>query len=168
MKDYLQEHTFYNMMKQNTCFKCDGDLCIYLLITNSNSSVMKTNLFETGLSDHHHMIYTILKTKFEKFEPKKLIYRNFNQFDSDQFKLDICNSMSDVTAHAAFKKHVSKKLRKQIMVRSRLKNKANKSKNPIYILRFKQQRKLVANLNKQAKLQYLEKVSVNFNSKPKC
>ena len=55
---------------------------------------MKTNSFETGLSDHHHMIYTILKTKFEKFEPKKLIYRNFKQFDIDKFKLDICNSMS--------------------------------------------------------------------------
>ena len=123
MKDFLQEHTFYNMMKQNTCFKGDGGSCIDLLITNSKFSFMKANSFETGLSDHHHMIYTILKTKFEKFEPKKLIYRNFNQFDSDQFKLDICNSMSDVTAHAAFKKHVSKNLRKQIMVRSRLKNK---------------------------------------------
>ena len=43
---------------------------------------MKTNSFETGLSDHH-MIYTSLKRKFEKFEPKKLIYRNFKQFDSD-------------------------------------------------------------------------------------
>ena len=29
---------------------------------------MKKNSF-----DHHHMIYTILKTKFEKFEPKKSI-----------------------------------------------------------------------------------------------
>ena len=48
------------------------------------------------------MIYTILKTKFEKFEPKKLIYRNFKQFDIDQFKLDIYNSMSDVRTHAAF------------------------------------------------------------------
>ena len=38
--------------------------------------------FETGLSDHH-MIYTSLKIKFEKFGPKKLIYRNFKQFDSD-------------------------------------------------------------------------------------
>ena len=28
MKDFLQEHTFYNMMKQNTCFKGDGDSCI--------------------------------------------------------------------------------------------------------------------------------------------
>ena len=32
---------------------------------------MKTNSFKTTLSDDHHMIYTFLKTKFEKFEPKK-------------------------------------------------------------------------------------------------
>ena len=55
---------------------------------------MKINPFATGLSDHHHMIYTILKTKFEKFEPKKLMYCNFKQFDSDRFKLDIFNSIS--------------------------------------------------------------------------
>ena len=103
--------------------------------TNSN--------FETGLSDRHHMIYTILKTKFETFEPKKLIYRNFKQFDSDQFKLDIRNSMSAMKTHAAFgennlvsildkhtprkttilrgnqKRHFNKNLRKQIMIRTR-------------------------------------------------
>ena len=62
---------------------------------------METNSFETGLSDHHHLIYTILKTKFEKFEPNKLIFRNFKKFYSDQFKMDICNSMSDVRTHAA-------------------------------------------------------------------
>ena len=58
--------------------------------------------FETGLSDHHHMIYTILKTKFETFEPKKLIYRNFKQFYNEQFKLNTCTSMSVVRTHADF------------------------------------------------------------------
>ena len=71
MKDFLQEHTFYNMMKPNTCFKGDGGSCIDLLITNSKFSFMKTNSFESGLSDHHHIIYTILKTKFEKFEVQR-------------------------------------------------------------------------------------------------
>ena len=37
------------------------------------------------------------------------------------------------------------------MIRSRLKIKANKSKNPIDIVKFKRQRNLVNNLNKQAK-----------------
>ena len=141
MEGFLQEHTFYNMMKQNTCFKSDGGLCIDLLITNSKFSFMKTNSFETGLSDHHHIIYTILKIKFEKFEPKKLIYRNFKQFNSEQFKLDICNSISAARTHAAFennfvpildkhapkktkilrgnqKPHFNKNLRKKIMIRS--------------------------------------------------
>ena len=35
MKDFLQEHTLYNMMKQNTGFNGDGGLCIDLLFTNS-------------------------------------------------------------------------------------------------------------------------------------
>ena len=140
MKDFLQERTFYNMMKPNTCFKGDGGSYIDLLITNSKFSFMKTNSFETGLSDHHHMIYTILKTKFEKFEPKKSIYRNFKQYDSDQFKLDIFNSMSAMRTHAAFENnfvsifdkhaprktkilrgnqnpHFNENLQKQIMIR---------------------------------------------------
>ena len=58
--------------------------------------------FEIALSDHHDMIHTILKTKFEKFEPKTSIYRNFKQYDSEQFKLDIFNSMSAMRTHAAF------------------------------------------------------------------
>ena len=55
MKDFLQEHTFYNMMKQNERFKGDGDSCKDLLITRSKFSFMKTNSFETGFIDHHHM-----------------------------------------------------------------------------------------------------------------
>ena len=51
------------------------------------------------------------------------------------------------------------------MTRSCLKNKAIKSKNPSYIVKFKRQRNLVANLNKQAKLQYVQKLSVDCNSK---
>ena len=121
---------------------------------------MKANSFETGLNGHHHMIYTILKTKFEKFKPKKSIYCNFKQYDSDQFKLDIFNSMSAMRAYAAYKNsfvsildnhfskkaknlrgnqkpHFNKNLRKQIMIRSCIKNKANKSENPSDIVKFK-------------------------------
>ena len=64
------------------------------------------------------IIYTILKTKFDNFEQKKLIYCHFEQFDSDQFKLDIFNSMSAMRTHAAFEinfvsnldKHAPKKI----------------------------------------------------------
>ena len=132
---------------------------------------MKTNSFETALSDHHHMILTFLKTKFEKFQPEKLMYHSFKQFDSDQFKSDIYNSMSAMRTNAVFennfvsifdkhapketrilrgnqKTHFNKTICEQMMTRSRLKQKANKSQNSSEIVQFKQQRNLVANLNK--------------------
>ena len=89
-------------MKRNTCFKGHGGSGTDLLITNSEFSFMKANSFETGLSDLDYMIYTILKTKLEMFEPNKSIYRNFKQYDSDQSKLDIFNSMSAMRTHADF------------------------------------------------------------------
>ena len=50
------------------------------------------------------------------------------------------------------KPHVNKMLRKAIMKRSKLKNKANKTKLPVDINNYKKQRNYVANLNKRAKL----------------
>ena len=61
---------------------------------------MMTNSFESGLTDRSQIYYS--QNKIWKFEPKKLIQRNIKQYDSDQFKLDIFNSMSAMRIHAAF------------------------------------------------------------------
>ena len=66
------------------------------------------------------MICTFLKTKFEKLEPKKTIYRNLKQFYSDQFKLDICNSMSAIRTHAAFENNFVSILDKHAPKRTKL------------------------------------------------
>ena len=46
-----------------------------------------------------------------------------------------------------------------------LKHKANKSKDPMGIAKFKRQGNLVVKLNKQVKLQRFQKLSVDSNSK---
>ena len=63
------------------------------------------------------------------------------------------------------KPHINKELRKAIMKRSRLKNKANKTKKPIDISNFKKQRNYVVNLNKQAKFEYFSSYN-SADSKP--
>ena len=52
------------------------------------------------------------------------------------------------------------------MKRSRLKNKANRSKDPVDIANYKKQRNLVVSLNRQAKSEYFNKVSNSKNSRP--
>ena len=64
------------------------------------------------------------------------------------------------------KPHYNKNLRKAIMKRSRLKNKANRSKDHIDIANYKKQRNLVVSLNHQAMSKYFDEVSNTESSRP--
>ena len=47
---------------------------------------MKSAACETGISDYHKMIVTLLKSTFAKGKPKTINYRDFNNFDKDLFE----------------------------------------------------------------------------------
>ena len=66
---------------------------IDLILTNRKFSVKNIQPLETGLSDHHHMVYTMPKTIFQKSEPKQLIYRDFINFYFESFKNDLLENM---------------------------------------------------------------------------
>ena len=61
---FLKCNSFTNLIKTNICFK-GARSCIDLILTNRRYHFQYTRSYETGLSDHHHMIYT-----------KKHIYKN--------------------------------------------------------------------------------------------
>ena len=56
------------------------------------------------------------------------------------------------------KQHVNKELRKEIMFRSKLKKKANKTKNQEDIKRYKKQRNSIANKNRKAKKDHCKSI----------
>ena len=82
---FLNSNNLVNLVKTNTCFKGSGS-CIDLILTNRKYSFKNTTSYETGLSDHHHMILTMLKTTFQQKEPKCLIYRDYKNFIFENFK----------------------------------------------------------------------------------
>ena len=61
---------------------------------------------------------------------------------------------------------MNKTLRKAIMLRSKLKNRANKSKDTRDIKMYKQQRNLVVRLNKDSKYSYFSNLDIRKESKP--
>ena len=183
LKHFLDNNGLHNLIKGHTCFKGKGSL-IGLILTNRKFSFKNTQSFETGLSDHHHMVYTMLKTTFQKSEPKQLIYRDFKNIHFESFKNDLlenmvtCDKTYDefdrkftalLNKHAPKKKkwlrgtqklHVYKTLSHEIMKRSKLKNIANKTKSASDIMNYRKQRNYVVQLNKKAKLEYFN----NFDS----
>ena len=118
----------------------------------------------------------MLKSSFTNIEPKLLNYRDYKNFTFRNFKEDlseallICRNSYDefesafttaLDKHAQKKElwgdnkpHITKPLRQAIIKRSKLKNKANKTKLLTDIRNYKKQRNYVVNLNKNAKVEY--------------
>ena len=76
------------------CFKGTCS-CIDLMLTNRKYSFKITFSYETRLSDHHHLIYSVLKTTFKCEESKKLIYRNYSSFSLKDFRSDLLLNVRD-------------------------------------------------------------------------
>ena len=85
---FLNSNNLVNAVKANTYFKGSGS-CTDLILANRIYSFKNTTSYETVLSDHHHMILTMLNTTFQQKEPKFLIYRDYENFIFENFKNDL-------------------------------------------------------------------------------
>ena len=81
----FEANKLYSFVKGPTCFKSERGRCIDLMLTNRKHSFMGSQSFETGFSDHHHLICTVLKSTFVKLPPKIVKYR--------EYKSQSCNKL---------------------------------------------------------------------------
>ena len=157
LAEFLYERGARNLVKEATCFKNpENPSCIDLFLTNSNRSFQGTTTVTTGLSDFHKMAVTVMKTTFPKAEPKVIQYRDYKNFNLQNFRQELRHTISlgglintyemfeDIfmrilNNHAPQKSKVlrandkpfmTKALRKAIMRRSALKNKFYKTGSP--------------------------------------
>ena len=72
LASFMNSFNLYNLFKSNTCFRGSGS-CIGLILTNRKYYFKHTSAFETELCDHHHLIYSMLKTTFKKEESKQFV-----------------------------------------------------------------------------------------------
>ena len=61
-----------NLINEPACCKSQNPSLIDFMLTNHRSSFMKTGMLETGISDHHKMIFSISKYTFAKGPPKTI------------------------------------------------------------------------------------------------
>ena len=68
LSQFLDTFALSPLNNDPTCFKnSKNPSCIDLLLTNFKPCFMRTNFFETGISDHHKMIFTIMKFDTDYF-----------------------------------------------------------------------------------------------------
>ena len=65
MESFCESYRFKSLIKDPTCFKNpESPSCIDLILTNNPYSFQNSWVIETGLSDFHKMIVSVMKTTF--------------------------------------------------------------------------------------------------------
>ena len=82
----IQAYELSSLIKKRTCYQSNTPSCICLILTNRKHLFQLLNTVETGLSDHHKLICTILKSRGFKGAPIEKRYGSYKTFDVDQFQ----------------------------------------------------------------------------------
>ena len=64
--------------------------------TNSKNNFDKVLVLESGLSDFHKFVVSVLKSYFKKEAPKVIIYRDYKYFDDEKFSNELENELSKI------------------------------------------------------------------------
>ena len=171
-------------MKEPTCYKNpENPSCIDLFLTNCPRSFHNTCLYETGLSDFHKLVVTIMRPSFEPLPPKIIKYKNYknsgedkfrclfkkrlNDFNTDDITVDIFKMkfLNVLNKSAPLKKKylranhsrfVNKELNKATMQRSRLRNEYLKDKTRTARIAYKKQRNVCVSILRKSKKRYYQ------------
>ena len=184
LQSMIQAYNLNNLIKEPTCFQSNNPSQIDLILTNQKSMYTFSNTFETGLSNHHKFVSTISKSGSFKGTPRKG-YRFYKSFNIDNFKSILNQKLNNLSStiydnieetflsllnkHAPRKKKIlrhnngpfmTKELQKEIMKRSKLKNKYNKKRNYENWFLYKKQRNYCLSLMKKTKKAYFAKLNI--------
>ena len=187
MANFCGKYALKNLIKEPTCFKnIENPSSIDVILTNKHRSFIHSMVLETGLSDHHKLTITVLKTKFSKLNSKTVNYRCYNHFHNELFEKELqeelakiedinCDIFQNIFLHILEKHAPSKKktffrgnespfmnktLKKAIMKRSRLKNKYHKENTPENKAKYNRIRNYCVSLVKKSKKDYYNQINI--------
>ena len=189
MKSFCENYNLKSLIKQPTCYKNPNKpTCIDFILTNVPHMFQSTCVLETGLSDFHLMTVTVMRKTFKKIRPRVINYRSYRDFSNETFRVSLMNNLSNevfvnnddglkkfckttmdtLNSFAPIKKKyargnqmpfMTKNLSKEIMTRSRFKNKYLKHKTEENRLLYTQQRNQCVSLLRKNKINYYGKLN---------
>ena len=189
MEEFMKVYNLKNLVKGPTCYKNPAKpSCIDLILTNRHRSFHSSHIIETGISDFHKMTVSVMKVYFKKQKSNVIYYRDYKNFSNDQFRADLLNELTKgqipiprldifigtalqiLGSHAPMKQKsvranespfMTKKLKKEIMNRSRLRNKFLKNSSEENKLAYNKQRNICTSLLKKEKKIYFENIDTS-------
>ena len=94
MNDFCESYNLSSLIRESTCYKnAENPSYIDLFLKNSTNSFQNSSVAETGLSDFHRIIVTVMKTFFQRLPPKIGHYRDYSKYDNNVFRVSLFNEL---------------------------------------------------------------------------
>ena len=186
LKDFCDLYSLKNLIEEPTCYKNPiNPSSIDLILTNRAQNFQESRAIETGISDFHKMIITVLKYDYQKKSPICIKYRSYKNFNDDDFRNDLSNNisykilnydnfrdifMSVLNAHAPMKSKIirgnhapfmNRILSKSFMLRTKMKNKYHKNPSSENKTNYKKQRNFCVKLLRSEKRNYFNNLDIS-------
>ena len=101
LKEFCESYGMKSLIRIPTCYTNPANpKCIDLMLTNSNRTFQNSCTIETGLSDFHKMIVTVLKIYFQKREAKVINYRDYQNFSNEEFRQQVLKDILKATQNS--------------------------------------------------------------------
>ena len=98
MQELCESYFLENLVKKPTCFKNPAKpTCIDLIITNKHGMFQNAKPYETGLSDFHKLVVSIMKLSYKKSPPRMIKYRDYKNFSNGHFKNSLNENLANNT-----------------------------------------------------------------------
>ena len=101
MNGFCESYNLSSLIRESTCYKNpENPSYIDIFLTNSPNSFQNSSVVETGLSDFHRMIVTVMKTSFQRLLSKIRHYRDYSSYDNNIFRDSLFNELSKLNIEA--------------------------------------------------------------------
>ena len=100
MAEFCDVYNVKNLITEPTCFKNPlNPSSIDVLLTNKFRSFQNSQTIKTGISDHHKLVVTVLKSFYHKQEPITVTYRDYKSFDKSKFHTELEVKLDSMPIH---------------------------------------------------------------------
>ena len=91
LHDLCMTYDLHNLIKTATSFKGKPSL-LDVILTNKPSLFHSSNSSECGLSDYHHIVYTLKRGRINLPKPRWIAYRSYKTYKEDAFLQDMAQA----------------------------------------------------------------------------
>ena len=96
--DFCETYNLCDIVKKPTCYKNPiNPRSIDLFLTNMSKNYHHSNTVETGISVHHKMMFTVMKSFFKKAAPHIIKYRDYKRFDVQLFRNELGENLTEIS-----------------------------------------------------------------------